>query len=102
MFAVIPSECYDNAPMSVYEAFAMGKPVVGSRIGGIPELIEHGVNGLLFEPGNAEDLAENISYLFEHKSLIPRMGKSGRERLEREHSRARHYEAIMDVYSRLL
>jgi glycosyltransferase involved in cell wall biosynthesis len=102
MFTVIPSECYDNAPMSVYESFAMGKPVVGSKIGGIPELIEHRVNGLLFEPGNAEDLAENIDYLLKQKSLIPQMGKSGRERLEREHSRARHYEAIMDVYSKLL
>jgi glycosyltransferase involved in cell wall biosynthesis len=102
MFAVIPSECYDNAPMSVYESFALGKPVVGSRIGGIPELIEHGENGLLFEPGDADDLAEKIDYMRAHPSRIPEMGKSARDRLEREHGRVRHYEAVMDVYSGLL
>lgn len=102
MFAVIPSECYDNAPMSVYEAFALGKPVVGSRIGGIPELIGHGENGLLFEPGDAGDLAEKIAHMHTHSAVIAGMGKNARERLEREHSRARHYRAIMGVYERLM
>jgi glycosyltransferase involved in cell wall biosynthesis len=102
MFAVIPSECYDNAPMSVYESFALGKPVVGSRIGGIPELIEHGENGLLFEPGDADGLAERIDYLRANRSRIPEMGRSARERLEREHSGARHFEAVTGVYRELL
>src|SRR4030042_586656 len=48
---VVPSECYENAPLSILEAFAYGKPVIGARIGGIPEMIEDGVNGFLFEPG---------------------------------------------------
>lgn len=102
MFAVVPSECYDNAPMSVYEAFALGKPVIGSRIGGIPELIQHGENGLLFEPGNAGDLADTIDYLAGHKSLIQHMGKNARAGLEQRHSKAKHYEAVTNVYRKLL
>jgi glycosyltransferase involved in cell wall biosynthesis len=102
MFVVVPSECYENAPMSVYEASALGKPVVGSRIGGIPELIEDGVTGLLFEPGNAEDLAGKIEHLLGNRSLIPQMGESARDRLERRHGKGRHYEAITNVYESLL
>lgn len=102
MFVVIPSEWYENGPMSLYEAFALGKPVIGSRIGGVPELIEHGANGLLFEPGNADDLREKINYLLEHKPLIPQMGRAARDKVEREYNVARHYEAMMDVYKRVL
>ncbi|MEK7607003.1 MAG: glycosyltransferase family 4 protein [Patescibacteria group bacterium] len=55
--ALLPSLAYENAPTSIAEAFASGTPVIASRIGGIPEMVENGVNGFLFEPGNAEDLA---------------------------------------------
>ncbi|MDR1356739.1 MAG: glycosyltransferase [Tannerellaceae bacterium] len=55
-FVVVPSECYENNPMSVIEAMTLGTPVIGSRIGGIPELIEDGLNGYLFEPGSPRDL----------------------------------------------
>ena len=48
---IVPSEWYENAPISVLEALAFGKPVVGARIGGIPEMIDEGVNGYLFELG---------------------------------------------------
>lgn len=54
---VLPSLCYENSPTVVYESFQMGVPVIASNIGGIPELIEDGKNGLLFEPGSVEALA---------------------------------------------
>ena len=57
-YVVCPSECYDNFPYGVLEAFAFRKPVVGSRIGGIPEIIVENKTGLLFEPGNSLDLIE--------------------------------------------
>ena len=53
---VVPSEWYENCPMSVLEAFANGRPVIGARIGGIPELIADGQNGFLFTPGNSGEL----------------------------------------------
>jgi len=60
MFTILPSECYENCPISILESFAMGKPVIGANIGGIPELINEGSDGLLFESGNAADLNDKI------------------------------------------
>lgn len=57
---VVPSIWMENSPMTIYESFAAGLPVVGSDIGGIPELVDGGVTGLLFEPGNADDLVETL------------------------------------------
>lgn len=63
-FTVIPSEWYENNPLSVIEAECLGTPVLGSRIGGIPELIDEGMNGMTFESGNAGDLAEKIKAMY--------------------------------------
>jgi len=59
-FMVIPSEWYENNPLTIIEALALGTPVLGAAIGGIPELIAEGVNGMTFEPGNADDLQTKI------------------------------------------
>jgi glycosyltransferase involved in cell wall biosynthesis len=58
---IIPSEWYDNLPMMLCKANALGKPVIASRINGIPEYITHGETGYLFEPGNAVELANLIN-----------------------------------------
>ena len=63
-FSVIPSECYENNPLSVIEAQCLGTPVLGARIGGIPELIEEGVSGMTFESRNVKDLKEKIESMF--------------------------------------
>ena len=52
LFHVIPSLCYENAPITILEAFAFGKPVIGSRLGGIKEMVREGSTGLLFSPGD--------------------------------------------------
>lgn len=59
-FAIMPSIVYENNPLSVIEALCLGTPVLGARIGGIPELIEEGKNGLIFESGNVENMVETI------------------------------------------
>jgi glycosyltransferase involved in cell wall biosynthesis len=102
MFTITPSEWYENCSSSVLESFAYGKPVIGSRIGGIPEQIEDGVNGLLFEPGNVKDLAEKIDYLSSHPDLIVKMGKNARKIAEEKYSMDIHYRQTMDLYSTLL
>jgi glycosyltransferase involved in cell wall biosynthesis len=51
-FIIVPSEWYENNPMVIIEAYSFGKPVIGTDIGGIPELVKHGENGFLFERGN--------------------------------------------------
>lgn len=55
-FVVIPSRCYENNPMTIVESYGMGRPVIGSRIGGIPEIIEEGITGFTFEMNNSMDL----------------------------------------------
>lgn len=66
-FAVYPSEWYENGPFSVMEAQALGTPVIGADIGGIPELIAQGRTGEVFESGNAEALQEKIENLWKDK-----------------------------------
>lgn len=102
-FVVVPSEWYENSPLVIYESFSMGKPVIGSRIGGIPELVDQDVNGLLFEPGHPEDLAEKIQLLWETPvERIREYGRAAREKAEKEFSPQVHYQRLLSVYEELL
>lgn len=69
-FSIYPSEWYENCPFSVMESIVLGTPVIGSNIGGIPELIKNEETGLLFESGNQEDLYKKIIYLWNNKNII--------------------------------
>lgn len=102
MFTICPTICYDNSPNSIYESFAMGKPIIASRIGSIPEQIREGQTGLLFEAGNCEDLAEKIDYLVENKSKLKDMGKESRKYVEEKHSSEVHYKKLMEIYDIVL
>ncbi len=102
MFVVVPSEWYENCPHSVLEAFALGKPVIGSDIGGIPELIEDGIDGLLFEPGNSEELSEKIAYLISRPRLRKQMGRNARKKVEEEYNPELYYERLMKIYQKLM
>jgi GT2 family glycosyltransferase/glycosyltransferase involved in cell wall biosynthesis len=70
---VVPSIWEENSPLVIREAFASGVPVVASRIGGIPEVVADEVNGLLFEPGNVDDLARQLQRLAEEPELVARL-----------------------------
>lgn len=89
---VLPSECYENCSMAVLEAMSFARPVVGARIGGIPEQIRHGIEGLLFEPGNAQDLADALDEIAENPQQAREMGQKGRERLCQKYSLRKHME----------
>jgi len=102
MFTVCPSIWYENAPMSIYESYAMGKPVVGTRLGSIQEQVMDGRTGLLFEPGNIDDLADKMAYLIHHKSKLSDMGKEARGMVEAQHSPQVHYERLMGVYDKVM
>ena len=67
---IIPSICYDNSPLVIYESFTTGTPVIGSRIGGIPELINDEVNGYLFEAGNPDELKDKLLKVIDNKELL--------------------------------
>ncbi len=101
-FVVVPSECYENSPLTVYEAFALGKPVIGSTIGGIPELVLDGETGLLFPAGDRNALADRLRTLWGNRARAAEMGKAARARVEREYGPEKHYEEIMGIYSRVV
>lgn len=68
--SVCPSEWYENCPFSVIESISMGTPVVGARIGGIPELITNGITGKLFEAGNVDELEEVIKEMMYSPEIL--------------------------------
>jgi len=99
---VVPSEWYENCSMSVLESMACGKPVIGSRVGGIPEQIEDGQTGFLFAPGNKLQLAQKISSLLASRDLRRRLGQKARQKVLREYSLTAHCAGLERIYEELL
>jgi len=99
-FLVLPSECYENMPYSILESFARGVPVIASKIGGLRELVTDGYNGLLFEPGNAGDLADKIKELAGNKEVLLEMRKNVYETARERFSETAGYENLMKIYRR--
>lgn len=99
---VAPSECFENCPMSVLEAMAYGKPVVGSRMGGIPELVDDGVTGRLFDTGNVDQLRKQLDELMATPELRWAMGRQARTRVESEFTLEKHNAGLMAIYQSLL
>ena len=95
---ILPSVGYENAPMTILEAMAVGTPVIASAIGGIPEQIEDGVHGLLVPPGDVDALAAAMRRLAADDDLVARLGAAARERAEREFSIGNHLEQLLAVY----
>ena len=75
---VVPSEIYESFSYTVAQGMACGKPVLASNIGGIPETLNYGNAGLLFEPGNVDDLYSNIEILYSDVSARNYYGKKAR------------------------
>jgi len=101
-FTIMASECYENAPLACIESMALGRSVVGSNIGGIPELVKDERTGLLFEPRNAEDLSRKINYLLGNPALQIEWGKNARTQIETMFDSERHYQALLEIYQQLL
>ncbi|MFV0575463.1 MAG: glycosyltransferase family 4 protein [Vibrio sp.] len=99
---IVPSEWNENCSMSVLEAMSYGKPVVGAKIGGIPEQISDGESGLLFEPGNVDDLAEKLKVLADNQELVQQMGIKAREKLVAKYSLEKHRAELITLYESLL
>jgi len=91
MGVILPSEWYENNPRTVLEAFALGKPIIGARIGGIPELVRDGETGYTFEPGNADDLGDKILLFLKNFEKIADMGKNARKFVEENFNPEKHY-----------
>jgi glycosyltransferase involved in cell wall biosynthesis len=99
LFAVVPSECYENFPLAVLDAFSVGKPVVASRFGCLPYIVEENKTGILFEPGCVDDLVKKVSYLMDRPQEADRMGRYGRSVVESAYSPAACYQRLMGIFS---
>jgi glycosyltransferase involved in cell wall biosynthesis len=99
---VLPSECYENNPLQIIESFAMGIPVIGARIAGIPELVKDGKTGLTFETGNSDDLCSKIEYMISKPGEVGEMGKKARVFVEEELNAEKHYNGLMELYKKAL
>ena len=97
-FTVLPSLAYETFGKSILEAFACGRAVVATDLGSRRELIRPGENGLLFEPGNEQQMAETISYLAAHPELAEAMGAAGRRLVAERHSPDQHYRKMIQLY----
>lgn len=96
---ILPSIWYENFPRTLVEAFGCGLPVIASRIGALAELVEDGVTGLLFEPGDPVDLAAKMRWAAEHPDDLKRMGLAARKHYEENFTADRNYEQLMAIYA---
>ena len=100
-FAIVPSQCHDNLPFAAIEPVAAGVPVVASRVGGLPEIVEHGVNGLLVPPGDPAALAEAMRSLWCDPDRTARLGTEARRIAVERFSLSRQVDRLLDLYDGL-
>ena len=102
-FVIVPSEWYENNPMTIIEAFALGKPVIGANIGGIPEIVIHNKTGFLFKSRDGDDLANAIMKTKQLSTeAYAAMCANARKFAEINFSAEAHYEKLIEVYTQVI
>ncbi len=95
---VLPAEWHEPFGLTVLESFAQSRPVIASRIGALPELIDDGIDGLLFDPRNAAGLRQQIQALHADPERTDAMGRAGRSKMLERFDAETHYHELMGVY----
>ena len=99
---IIPSECHENAPLALLEAYALGRPVIGSRIAGIPELVREEETGVLYPTGDVDALAEALTrFAALPDARVATMGAAGRAWVEQDFNPAVYRQRQVDLYGSL-
>jgi glycosyltransferase involved in cell wall biosynthesis len=101
LLTVVPSRWYDNAPLSVHESFLHATPVVAARIGGIPEQVQDGVTGMLFEPDSVEGLRTALQLMLSDHGRLECMGRAAYEYVNRECGMDVHAGRLLDLFERV-
>ncbi|MDE0191926.1 MAG: glycosyltransferase family 4 protein, partial [Gammaproteobacteria bacterium] len=97
---VLPSLWLENAPLVAIEASAYGRAVVASRVGGLPELVEDGRTGFLFDRGDIDGLADRLRLLLTDQAFAGELGAAGHDRLAELRSPGKHLERLLPVYDK--
>ena len=100
-FIVVPSIWYENCPYSVLETLAMGKPIIGSNLGGIPELVKDNETGLIYKYNSVKELEEKMNDLLNNKEKAVQFGKNAKEIAKKDFSKESYYDKIIEIYERL-
>ncbi|WP_079907774.1 glycosyltransferase family 4 protein, partial [Carboxydocella sp. JDF658] len=98
LFVILPSICHENCSMAILEAMALGKPVIASNTGGTPEIVTENYNGLLFNPGNVDELIDKINYLYYNKELISVMSKNAIEKINKKYTEEIYFSNLLSIY----
>lgn len=98
MALVLPSQWFEGCPMVICEAFSAGLPVITSRLGGMAELVENGVSGLHFEPGDAGDLLAKVRWALANPEALSAMGTQARSEYEEKFSPGNNYKMLEKIY----
>lgn len=99
---VLPSTGQEDFPYVIIEAMALGKAVIGTRVAGIPEQIDHGLTGMTVQPGNSVEIANALAYLLREPSIRNKMGERGLEKFLREYQYQHVMMRFVQFYSSLL
>ena len=102
-YVIVPSECYENNPMTIVEAYSESTPVIGSKIGGIPEIIDEGKTGYCFECGNPESLRQAINKASDlNEEDYMKMRNNALLFAQQHFNRERYYQKLMDFYQDII
>jgi glycosyltransferase involved in cell wall biosynthesis len=101
-FLVVPSECYENFPVTIVEAYARGTPTIVAGHGALKEIVADQRTGLHFVPGDAEDLARKAEWAWTHPREMEEIGQAGRAEFVAKYSADRNYHMLMDIYKRAI
>jgi glycosyltransferase involved in cell wall biosynthesis len=99
---VFATSCYEGFPTVLLEAMFHGLPVVCSRIGGLPEIVDDGITGLLYEPGNVDELADRIRTLWQNPALCQKFGDAGRRKVREDYAAERLLDRLLGIYDKVI
>ncbi len=99
---VFPSLCYEGMPMTILEAFSTATPVVASQLGGPSTMIENGVNGLFFPPGDVTTLIQQLDKLYTDQDLHKSIQKEARKSYETYYTQDMNYEMLKKIYEEVI
>lgn len=99
---IVPSIWYEGFPMVMAESLACGTPILASRLGAMEEIVEDGRNGLLFEAGDAADLARQAEWAFRNPLKLAEMGHEARHDYDSRYSAERNYSLLMHIYEQAI
>ena len=99
-FVTVPSIWYENCPYSILETMEIGKPIIGSKIGGIPELIQDGINGFTYEHNDVTKLTNILMKLFGNDETVKQFSKNSKQIFIQNYSAEAYYNKLMTVYNK--